>query len=75
MNLTTGYIGRLYDSLTDTEVERSPVIRATREQAEADARRLIDVVNELAEDADDDTDGWTVGRVDESYIDVVEVTA
>lgn len=66
------FTGVLYDCYEEIVIERSAVIRATREAAMEDAKALIEFVNSEAE-AFDDADGGdtTVGRVDESYCFVV----
>jgi hypothetical protein len=63
--------GVIYDALEEIIIERSPVLRGTREEAYADALALIAVVNAAAEDTDEDERNWTVGRVDESYCYIV----
>lgn len=59
------FCGVLFDMLEEVVIERSPVIRATYAEAMADAKALVPVVNQMAEDADDDN--TTIGRVDETY--------
>lgn len=60
--------GALYDILEEVVIERAPVVRGTYDEAMADARALVKVVNDMAELADDDSDSnTTIGRVDDSY--------
>jgi len=59
--------GCLFDIISETAVEMSPVIRATYAEALADARKLVHVVNDEAEAFDETLDDQTVGRVDDSY--------
>lgn len=62
------YVGVLYDWIEEVVIEQSPIIRGTWDEAMADARALIQVVNDAAEAIDDAGDtNSTVGRVDDSY--------
>lgn len=60
--------GVLFDCLEEIVIDRAPVIRGTYEEAMADARSMVAAVNDMAESADDESDGnTTIGRVDDSY--------
>jgi hypothetical protein len=62
------YVGVVYDWIEEVVIERSPVIRATFDEALVDAKALCKTINEQAEAYDDESDGnTTVGRVDDSY--------
>lgn len=68
MSKQQGYVGVLFDSYSDTVIERSPIERETPDAAYRDAIALIPIVNEQAEAYDDSCDGnTTIGRVDDSY--------
>ena len=68
MTQQSGYTGIIFDVISEVVIERSPVIRATPDEAYRDAQALVGVVNEGAEAYDDESDGnTTVGRVDDSY--------
>jgi hypothetical protein len=62
------FVGVLFDCISESLVDRSPVIRATYAEAMADARAMVAPVNQMAEERDDAADdNSTIGRVDESY--------
>jgi alkanesulfonate monooxygenase SsuD/methylene tetrahydromethanopterin reductase-like flavin-dependent oxidoreductase (luciferase family) len=62
------FVGVVYDLIEDVRIEISPIIRRTWEEAFADAKELLSVVNDQAA-YEDEQDGrnTTVGRVDDSY--------
>lgn len=67
----TEFVGVIFDSITDTIIERCATIRVTYAEAMADAKVLVAAFNSWAEEVDDALDGnTTIGRVsdDDCYV-------
>ena len=67
----TEFVGVIFDSITETIIERCATIRATYAEAMADAMALVAALNSWAEEVDDESEGdTTIGRVsdDDCYV-------